>query len=352
MNDLALSAPTALGIAANAAAAQFVFADYISRKSANTIRNQRADLASYALFLEEIGAGKVDCDSLQQEPAPWRGTTWGMASAFVQWLLKRGFSTATIQRRLSTIKKYSELALQAGAISPDQYTMIATVHAYAGAEAMRIDKRRVADGLATRIGNKKADPTDIDEEQAIAMKRQRQPDTPQGKRDRLLMCLLLDHGLRVGEVAILTIKNFDTKKSTVRFYRPKVDLWQTHKLSSDTKKALTAYLSSAAAASGQRSFADDDQRLLFYTSTKKKMLVSSGYTERSIQYRVAMIGLALGIETLSPHDCRHYWATKTAQLVEAGKIDLLRLQEAGGWNSLKMPRHYVKLAEIANKGIV
>jgi len=30
-----------------------------------------------------------------------------------------------------------------------------------------------------------------------------QPDTPQGRRDPLLMCILLEHGLRYGEIAIL-----------------------------------------------------------------------------------------------------------------------------------------------------
>jgi site-specific recombinase XerD len=43
----------------------------------------------------------------------------------------------------------------------------------------------------------------LERDQVAALKTQ--PDTPQGRRDALLMCLLLDHGLRVGEVAILVI---------------------------------------------------------------------------------------------------------------------------------------------------
>lgn len=42
----------------------------------------------------------------------------------------------------------------------------------------------------------------------------------------------------------------------------------------------------------------------------------------------------------------HYWATQWA-----GKVDVLRLQEAGGWNSLAMPRRYVARARIANEGM-
>jgi hypothetical protein len=45
--------------------------------------------------------------------------------------------------------------------------------------------------------------------QKQAKKLKSQPDTPQGRRDALLMCLLLDHGLRVGEVARLQVSDFD-----------------------------------------------------------------------------------------------------------------------------------------------
>ena len=35
----------------------------------------------------------------------------------------------------------------------------------------------------------------------------------------------------------------------------------------------------------------------------------------------------------------------------AGKVDVLRLQKAGGWNRLAMPRRYVERARIANEGM-
>jgi len=54
----------------------------------------------------------------------------------------------------------------------------------------------------------------------------------------------------------------------------------------------------------------------------------------------------VGLANLSPHDCRHYWATQWA-----GKVDVLRLQEAGGWNSLAMPRRYVERARNVNEGM-
>lgn len=69
-------------------------------------------------------------------------------------------------------------------------------------------------------------------------------------------------------------------------------------------------------------------------------------SERAITRRVKELGERAGIEGLSAHDCRHYWAT-----FWAGKVDTFRLQEAGGWNSLAMPRRYVEHARIANEGM-
>ncbi|MEP7286218.1 MAG: transposase [Chloroflexota bacterium] len=50
---------------------------------------------------------------------------------------------------------------------------------------------------------------------------------------------------------------------------------------------------------------------------------------------------------LMPHDCRHYWATRAA----SQGTDPFALQEAGGWNSLAMPRRYIEAGKIANDGV-
>jgi len=70
-------------------------------------------------------------------------------------------------------------------------------------------------------------------------------------------------------------------------------------------------------------------------------------TTRGITLRVAELGKALGIENLSAHDLRHTWATRAAR----SGVDPFRLQQAGGWSSLAMPRRYVEDSEIANEGM-
>jgi len=112
----------------------------------------------------------------------------------------------------------------------------------------------------------------------------------------------------------------------MRFLRPKVSKVQTHKLSADTLCALHAWVESGDAPRNGS---------LLRGSRKGGALTNAGMSERSITDRVRVLGEEVGLEGLSAHDCRHYWATYWAR-----KVNVLRLQEAGGWNSLAMPRRY------------
>ena len=83
---------------------------------------------------------------------------------------------------------------------------------YGRTEGKHVDSARAP----TRKGAEKAQPVSLTPEQAVRLKAQ--PDTPQGRRDALLLCLLLDHGLRVGEVAGLAVSDFDLAAGELRFY--------------------------------------------------------------------------------------------------------------------------------------
>lgn len=322
----------AAGAAADQAAAKHTFADYISRKATNTVKAQGFDLAVFADYLAIAGVA-VDSGRLQTSPDAWQGVTWGLVAGFVKWQLQAGHAVGSINRRLSTVKTYAKLAAQAGALSAQDLALIKTVAGYGGKEAKRVNEGRET----TRIGHKKAEHTSLTDEQAAQLKTH--PDTPQGRRDAVLMCLLLDHGLRAGEVAALTVNNVDLRKGRLsEFYRPKVDKTQNHKLSADTLRALRSWFDSGDAP-GIGS--------LLRGSRKGGSLTEAGISTTCISERVRDLGKRIGVAGLSAHDCRHYWATRWA-----GKVDLFRLQEAGGWNSLVMPRRYVERSAIANEGMV
>ena len=151
--------------------------------------------------------------------------------------------------------------------------------------------QRRADGIQTRTGAKKAEAVTIPEDIAQALKAQ-PATTGQERRDALIMCLLLDHGLRVEEVAILTAKAFDMKAGPFTFYRPKVNKVQTHTMTQDTRQAPRAYLKHAPA-----------DGILWRKSSKGTRKLGGQLSEttatRAINKRVERLGRHAGIDRLS-----------------------------------------------------
>lgn len=344
------------GQAANGAAAASAFRDYRVRKAANTITRQDADLALFADYLTAAGLDMRGVN-FSENPESWSGITWGLVEGFVKWQLAEGFAIGSINVRLSTVKTYARLALKAGALSGTDYALIRAVQGYSRKEGKRLDAARDEAGITTRRETRTGKPTNKGEprktnkkaaavlltpEQAAALKAQ--PDTPQGRRDALLMALLLEHGLRVGEVAGLNVGDFDLKAGTITFYRPKVDRMQMHELTPDTLKAARAYFEHDAPGLGCVWFASASKR---NGKAKAGLLTVQGMSERAITKRVGSLGSAVGVEGLSAHDCRHYWATQAARSGTA----LDRLMDAGGWNSLAMPARYIEAAKVANQGV-
>lgn len=320
------------GQMANQAASGNVFADYVSRKAQNTVKAQAADLQRWADYLSAVGLQAHSAEQLQSEPGAWQGVSWGLVEGFVKWLVQEGEAINTLNRRLSTVKVFCKLAAKAGELSAQDFALIKTVSGYSAKEGKRIDAKREV----TRQSTKKAAAVQVTPEQAAQLKAQ--PATAQGRRDRLLMCLLLDHGLRAGEVALLKVGNFDTAAGLLRFYRPKVGKTQIHRLTSDTEQALLAWIKSGdCPAMGE----------LLRGSRKGGRLIQQGMSERAITERVRVLGEGAGLHGLSAHDCRHYWATRA---ISQG-TDPFALQQAGGWTSQATVQRYVEDGKIANERV-
>ncbi len=323
------------GQAANKEAARSTFIEYRSRKAGNTIRRQDADLGLFTEYLQSAGIPFAD---FANDPNSWRGITWGLVEGFVKWQLLMGYAVDSVNVRLSTVKQYAQLALKAGILDVSEYAMIRTVKGYSHKETKRIDEKRRADGLNTRKGSKKPHAVVITDEQAEQL--MQCDGTSKGKRDALLMCLMLDHGLRVGEMAALQVSDLELKGGRLVFYRQKVDKTQTHRLTDRTFRAARAYMK----------LAPKDGSLWWQADRKgkNKLKMQQGLTERGINKRVELLGRRIGIEKLSPHDLRHYWATHAAR----SGTPVKNLQEAGGWNSPAMPLHYIEAEQVANDGVI
>jgi integrase len=317
------------GQVANQVAGAHAFEDYRARKSANTLRRQDNDLALFAAFLR---SAKLEPGDFAHDPAAWEGITWGLVEAFRRWLLMSGYAIGTTNLALSTVRVYAAMAAQAGSLDRQELAMIREVHGYKQSDGKHVDEQRTQ---TRRENSKKSQATIITTDQAQRLKDR--PNTPQGRRDRLLFCLLLDHGLRVGELAGLSVADFDLKAGELHFYRPKVDKQQTHRMTPDTLKAARAYLIQDAPALGP----------IWRGSRKGGELTDQSMSIRAMCARVRDLGAEIGVQGLSPHDLRHYWATTAAR----SNTPIDKLQAAGGWNSPYMPLRYIEASEIANEGV-
>jgi len=278
-----------------------------------TIRRQKTDLLTFARFLHSTS-------DFFNNLSAWRGMSASLLKAFIEWQKLQGYAIGTINVRLATVKAYCHLAYDVGILDMDTHTHIQGVKGIPRRQARNIDARRPV----VRVGYKKAQAVDIPDELLPALKF---PATGSlAKRDALLMCLLLDHGLRVGEIVILKRNHIHLRGRILTFYRPKVDEPQNDRLTNDTLAAARVYLPTLPA----------KQESLFDLA-----LIS-------VQERVRTIGELAGIQGLSPHDCRHSWATRAAR----HGTPLERLKQAGGWSNIQTPLRYIKESAIANDGVI
>lgn len=349
---------TVIGTLADAASSAAAFEDYHRESPPNSQRRHRADLLLLTRYLVAIkfytvsptasadqqeAAIRQYADALYNDPAQWARFTFGIIDGFKRWQLQQGYALASINARLATVKRYAALAANADIIEADAAAKIATVKGYAYGKRANVDADRAAAGQPTRISSKKAKAVPLTKAQRAALKKQ--PDTPQGRRDQLLMCLLLDHGLRCGEIAALEVSafTFDDERKTgyFTFYRPKVHKTQTHTLTPTSYRAARAYFENDAPAVGK----------LLRASLKSKdgdKLGAPGMSERAITKRVNYLGKKIGIMGLSAHDGRHSAATETAN---QDGVSLNRMVEMFGWNSPAMALTYIRAAARANEGV-
>lgn len=355
--DLAARIKTA-GQQANQTQAGRTFRRYHKRIAGATKVRHEADLATFATFLEAIGAIQqaetpIYASELVYEPEAWRGITWGLIEGFREWMLDMGFAIDTVRLKLSTARRYASLAGVAGVIEPDELRMIASVKAPSHAEGQRVDQEREV----TRIGPKKARANILTVEQVMRLKALPPRDTPQGRRDALLLALLADLGLRVSEVVPLTVDHLDLERGLIRVRREKTSDDQTLELSPDALIAAEQHLSldigtlpeghpATLTARGTKEARPTKRtNYLLRGSRKTGELAYGQMSDKAIRNRVQLWGEQLGISNLSPHDLRHTYAT----LAYRAGTDPIALMHALGHSSTRMiERHYVEPEQIAN----
>lgn len=360
-----LTPMTEAGQVANRIAGQTIFQRYLDEKAANTVKRQARDLELFAEYLLDIGILPDHGANFQTDPDAWQGVTWGLVEGFVQWLLHEGYAIASVNARLSTVRTYARLAIKAGSLDRQEGLLIQSVKSFSRQSGLNVDERRDQTRIeevtyaykppgqrrrrvVTRQSTKKKRPTRIEDETADLLKKVANH-SPQAWRDALLACLLLDHGLRASELAILTVSNFNLNAGEMTFYRPKVKgsdhEWTTHKLTNVTRAVASYYIATLYPPTLL-----PDGRLILSTSRLLKngeggQLLPKPLNRVRISERMAWLGKQLDIPKLSAHDCRHYCATQMAHLGYG--VD--ELMAWFGWTSAQTAMRYVATADVTER---
>jgi integrase len=318
------------GKIAGGMAANYLLSEFKAKRAPSTVDTYKNAVNTWCDFLHKTGI--TDHGDFWEDLHAWEGVSWGILEAFKAWMLQEGM-ISTIEVKISALRSPIRLAHKAGIIPVEDFAQLMQVKSFYGAEAVHVDERREV----TRIGNKKPEPTPITPKQAKRLKQQ--PPTPKGQRDRLMIALLLDQGLRISELHGLDVESIDLKTGLLTFYRKKVNKTQKHTLSGDAMTAAEDYLHGNNIDSGPLI-----RRLGF-----DGLLTDVRLSQRGIRACVKILGKKAGIPDLTPHDCRHYWTTFWA--TQEG-VNPFELRTAGGWTSFKTVQRYVRDNEISNKGLI
>jgi site-specific recombinase XerD len=154
------------------------------------------------------------------------------------------------------------------------------------------------------------------------------PKQPSDVRNQTIFMMLLDSGLRIGEIVRLKTDDLRLDEGIIKVLgKGKKERFVP--IGSNTQKALQRYLFR------YRPRQNYSQNEYVFLSTPGKPL-----TENSLKLMFARLARRSGVKRLHAHLCRHTFATK---FLINGR-DVFSLQQILGHSTLEMVRHYVNLA--------
>jgi integrase/recombinase XerC len=278
------------------------FEDHLAlerRLSSHTVTAYGADLGQLATFLTR------DRSSLAE-------ATYPLLRRFLAQQHTLGYARATIARRVGAIRTFYRWAVSVGRIEKDPSLLLGRPKVVNRLPAVL--RPREAGGLAEAPpARDHDDPVD----RAIAL------------RDRAVLELLYGSGLRVGEVAALTLDRIDVRRRRV-LVLGKGSKEREVPISEYAGDAVSAYLRE-----GRPTMAPDGSRQLFLNRR------GNPFSERDIRTMVQRYGATLlPGRRVTPHTLRHSFAT---HLLEGG-ADIRAVQELLGHASVATTQRYTHVS--------
>ncbi|GCE18571.1 tyrosine-type recombinase/integrase [Dictyobacter kobayashii] len=260
---------------------------YQKERTKETLRRQQHDISLFQNFLHEKG---IEAKNMASSLNPWKNISSKILQEYIQWQLEKGYALQSITIHLATVKVYCRLACKAEILDLETLKQIEKIKGFQKGSSNFVGHRKI-----TRIGLKKETAANLTDKDVDRLKNQ--PDTVQGHRDSLIICLLLDQGLKRTELANLRREDVDLANGKITTYKSRKKEANIIDLSKDTLNALEKYLE----------YSPSSELLLHSIHKSGKM--REGMSGRSINERVGDLGKKIGLPSLSLEDCHHYWTT-------------------------------------------
>jgi integrase/recombinase XerC len=289
------------------------FADHLAlerRLSPNTVAAYRRDLTQVAVFLTRQRSSLAEA-------------TYPLLRRFLAQQHTLGYARASVARRVGAIHTFYRWAVQTGRRAEDP--------------SLLLGRPKVVNRLPTVLRPREA--AELAEAPTTAEAAAREGDGGTGSvdraghavalRDRAVLELLYGSGLRVGEVAGLTLDRIDLDRGRINVLG-KGSKEREVPLSDPSVAALRAYLDH-----GRALMAPHGGRELFYNKRKKR------FSQRDIRTMVEQyVDRLLPGRRVSPHTLRHSFAT---HLLEGG-ADIRAVQELLGHASVATTQRYTHVS--------
>lgn len=258
--------------------------------SPHSIRAYRQDLDFFHAFLADCPLDKVDYRLLRR---------------YLGHLKQEGYERSTIARRMATLRTY--------------FRFLARERMIGGNPTVGLQSPKLSRKL----------PSFLDWEELVRLLAA--PDeSPRGLRDRALLELLYATGMRVSEIAELSVRQINWEEAEIRV------------IGKGSKERMV--LMSEEAMRHLRRYLDEGRPLLRPSNTERLFLNRSGkpLSARSIDRMLKAHARRAGIaKPISPHTLRHTFAT---HLLEGG-ADLRVVQELLGHASLSTTQIYTHVSQ-------
>jgi site-specific recombinase XerD len=279
------------------------FADHLRLErhlSAHTVAAYRRDLTQLGIFLER------DRSSLCE-------ATYPLLRRFLAQQHTRGYARASIARRVGAIHTFYRWAVEDGRLRDDPSLLLGRPKVVN--RLPTVLRPREAAALAETPPDRGADLTPA--ERAVAL------------RDRAVLELLYGSGLRVGEVATLTVERVDLDRGRVLVFG-KGSKEREVPMSDFATGALREYLHA-----GRPLMSPEGASHLFFNRKKNP------FSSRDIRTMVGRYGgTLLPGRRVTPHTLRHSFAT---HLLEGG-ADIRAVQELLGHASVATTQRYTHVS--------